>query len=461
MNNKKINIVTLGCSKNVVDSEKLLRQLNAGGYEVVHNSDDVSAGTVIINTCGFINDAKEESVDTILRFVKAQKAGHISNLYVMGCFSERYMDALKHEIPEVKKYFGVNNMSDVLNELGVNLRNDLLTDRTITGPGHYAYLKISEGCDRTCAFCAIPAIRGKYISRPLEDLVKEAYKLADKGVKELILIAQDLSYYGLDLYRKQSLPDLVSEILKIESFEWIRLHYLYPANFPVDLIPLIRENPRICRYIDIPIQHITDNMLGLMKRSHNRKETEQVLNTLRNEIPGAVIRTTLIAGHPGETGQDFLDLKDFISDFRFDRLGVFAYSHEEDTYSYNEYEDDIPLDVKESRVGELMEIQQNISAELNECNVGKIFKVIIDRREGEFFAGRTEFDSPEVDQEVLIPVEHDLKPGNFYNIMITQSTDFDLYGAPFSPLSGRIGGKTTFREQGAKPPEVQISSSES
>jgi ribosomal protein S12 methylthiotransferase len=430
MKDKKINIVTLGCSKNVVDSEKLLKQLSAGGYEIIHNSDDVSAGTVIINTCGFINDAKEESVDTILRFVKAQKAGQISNLYVMGCLSERYMDALKYEIPEVKRYFGVNNMSDVLNELGVKLRNDLLTDRTITGPGHYAYLKISEGCDRSCAFCAIPAIRGKYVSRPVEELVEEASHLAASGVRELILIAQDLSYYGIDLYRRQALPELVSELLKIEQFEWIRLHYLYPANFPMQLIPLIRENPRICRYIDIPIQHITDKMLGLMKRSHNRIETEAVLNKLRNEIPGTAIRTTLIAGHPGESEQDFLELKDFISNFRFDRLGVFAYSHEEDTYSYNEYKDEIPAEVKESRVAELMEIQQNISTELNESNVGKVFKVIIDRKEGEFFIGRTEYDSPEVDQEVLIPGEYILKPGNFYNIRVTKSTDFDLYGVP-------------------------------
>jgi len=430
MNNKKINIVTLGCSKNVVDSEKLLKQLHAGGYEVFYNSDDFEAGTVIINTCGFINDAKEESVDTILRFVKAQKSGHIDNLYVMGCLSERYADALKHEIPEVKKYFGVNNMNDVLAELGVSYRKDLMTDRTITGPGHYAYLKISEGCNRVCAFCAIPAIRGKYISRPIEELVKEASQLAGNGVKELILIAQDLSYYGLDLYKKQALPELVTELLKLESLEWIRLHYLYPANFPLELIPIIRENPRICRYIDIPIQHITDNMLEMMKRSHNRKETLAILNTLRNEIPGAVIRTTLIAGHPGETEKDFLELKDFISEFRFDRLGVFAYSHEEDTFSYKEYEDEISTDLKESRVAELMEIQQNISAELNESAVGRIFKVIIDRKEGEFFVGRTEFDSPEIDQEVLIAEVHNIKPGNFYNILITQTTDFDLYGEP-------------------------------
>jgi len=430
MKSKKINIVTLGCSKNVVDSEKLLKQLSAGGYNVIYDSDDISAGTVIINTCGFINDAKEESVDTILRFVKAKEAGQINNLYVMGCLAERYVDALKHEIPEVKRYFGVNNMNDILNELGVNFRNDLLTDRTITGPGHYAYLKISEGCDRTCAFCTIPAIRGKYISRPIEELVEEASRLAIGGVKELILIAQDLSYYGLDLYKNQSLPELVTELLKIESLKWIRLHYLYPANFPMDLIPIIRDNPRICRYIDIPIQHITDKMLGLMKRSHNRQETEDVLNTLRSEIPDAVIRTTLIAGHPGETEQDFLDLKEFISVFRFDRLGIFAYSHEEDTYSYNEYKDDISDELKESRVAELMELQQNISLELNESKVGQILNVIIDRKEDEFFVGRTEFDSPEVDQEVLIPVKYALKTGDFYNIRITQTTDFDLFGEP-------------------------------
>jgi ribosomal protein S12 methylthiotransferase len=430
MKNKKINIVTLGCSKNVVDSEKLLKQISSGGYDVIYNSDELSAGTAIINTCGFINDAKEESIDTILRFVKAEKAGHIDNLYVMGCLSERYMEELKFEIPEVTKYFGVNNMSDILNELGINLRDDLLTDRVITGPGHYAYLKVSDGCDRTCAFCAIPAIRGKYTSSTIEDLVNEASQLARIGVKELILIAQDLSYYGLDLYKKQALPELTSELLKIESLEWIRLHYLYPANFPMELITLINDNPRICRYIDIPIQHINDKMLGLMKRSHDKNETIKILNKLRNEIPGAVIRTTLIAGHPGETEQDFLELKDFISDFRFNRLGVFAYSHEEDTYSYNTYEDEVPEDVKESRVADLMKIQQNISAELNESYVDKVLKVIIDRREGKFFVGRTEFDSPEIDQEVLIPAEHDLKPGSFYNILITQSTDFDLYGEP-------------------------------
>jgi len=430
MNSKKINIVTLGCSKNLVDSEKLLKQLDTGGFEVIHNSDEPDAGTVIVNTCGFINDAKEESIDTILRYVKAQKSGKIDNLYVMGCLSERYMDALRSEIPEVKKYFGVNNMSDILTELGVKLRSDLLTERTLTGPGHYAYLKVSEGCDRTCAFCAIPAIRGKYVSRPMEELVKEAADLAESGVKELILIAQDLSYYGLDIYKKQSLTELVSELLKIESLEWIRLHYLYPANFPMSLIPLIRDNPRICKYIDIPVQHITDNMLGLMRRSHDRSETEAVLRKIRKEIPEAVIRTTLIAGHPGETEEDYRELLAFITSFRFDRLGVFAYSHEEDTWSYKNMEDEITPEVKEARVAELMEIQQNISAELNEKRVGEIYKVLIDRKEGEYFIGRTEFDSPEVDQEVLIPLEYNLKSGNFYNILITESTDFDLYGRP-------------------------------
>jgi ribosomal protein S12 methylthiotransferase len=430
MKSKKINIVTLGCSKNVVDSEKLLKQLNAGGYEVFYNSDIPTAETVIINTCGFINDAKEESIDTILRYVKAQKSGKIENLYVMGCLSERYADALKNEIPEVKKYFGVNNMQDVLEELGVSYRKDLMTERTITGPGHYAYLKISEGCDRTCAFCAIPLIRGKYISRSIDDLVKEALQLSQKGVKEIILIAQDLSYYGLDLYRKQALPELVTELLKIESLEWIRLHYLYPANFPMELIPLIINNPRICRYIDIPIQHISDNMLEIMKRSHNRSETETILNTIRKKIPDAVIRTTLIAGHPGETEKDFLELRNFVSEFRFDRLGVFAYSHEEDTYSYVKYEDDIPEDIKEQRVADLMQVQQNIASELNQNYIGRILKVIIDRKENEFFIGRTEYDSPEVDQEVLIANENNLTVGNFYNILINKASEFDLYGEP-------------------------------
>ena len=430
MRSGKINIVTLGCSKNVVDSEKLLRQLKEGGYTLTWDPDNTSADTVIINTCGFIGDAKEESIDTILRFVRAKEEGRISNLYVMGCLSERYKEQLMKEIPEVDRYFGVKNITDILNETGISYQNNLLTSRILTSPGHYAYLKVSEGCDRTCAFCSIPLIRGKCISRPLEELVKEADELADSGVKEIILIAQDLSYYGLDLYKRNKLPDLLRELLKLNRFEWIRLHYLYPAGFPDDLIGIIQDNQQICKYIDIPIQHISDNMLKLMRRSYGRGEAEEILYRLRDRLPDAVIRTTFIAGHPGETENDYLELRRFIREFRFDRLGVFAYSHEEGTYSFINYKDEIPDSVKESRVSELMEIQQVISAEKNESLTGTIFKVLIDRREEEYFTGRTEYDSPEVDQEVLIPVQYDLKPGNFYNIRIVQSAEFDLFGKP-------------------------------
>lgn len=428
--NKRINIVTLGCSKNVVDSEKLLRQLSAGGFEVIHDPHDTSADMVIVNTCGFIRDAQEESIDTILRFVRAKEKGEIRNLYVMGCLSERYMHELKNEIPEVKKYFGVNNITEVLGEFGLRLRDDLLTERMLTGPDHYAYLKISEGCDRTCAFCAIPLIRGNYISRPIDELVYEAVSLADAGVKELILIAQDLSYYGLDLYKNQALPDLVSELVKVPKLEWIRLHYLYPANFPMELISVMKTNKNVCRYIDIPIQHISDNMLKLMRRSHDRKETMHVLNTIRKELPDAAIRTTLIVGHPGETEQEYAELRDFVSEFRFDRLGVFAYSHEEDTWSHKKYTDEIPEEVKEERVSELMDIQQEISASLNQSRVGSTMKVIIDRKEGKYFIGRSEYDSPEVDQEILISEEFELRAGEFCNVEIIESTEFDLYGKP-------------------------------
>jgi ribosomal protein S12 methylthiotransferase len=430
LDKKKINIVTLGCSKNIVDSEKLLRQVISGGYSIVHDSDDTSAGTVIINTCGFINDAKEESVDTILRFVRAKERGEVSNLYVIGCLSERYSEALKSEIPEVDKYFGVNDINSILGEIGVIPDKEHYTERVLTGPGHYAYLKISEGCDRTCAFCAIPLIRGKCISRPVEELVDEAKLLALQGVRELILIAQDLSYYGLDIYGKQKLPDLLRELVKIKDFEWIRLHYLYPANFPLELLDIIRDNPVVCKYIDIPLQHISDNMLSAMRRSNDSKATKRLLNTIREKLPEAVLRTTLIAGHPGETEDDYEELKRFITAFRFDRLGVFAYSHEEGTYSYKNYADDVQDDIKQARVSELMEIQQVISASLNQSMVNKTYKVLIDRREGSWFIGRTEFDSPEVDQEVLIPDTYNLKPGNFYNILIEKAEEFDLYGKP-------------------------------
>ena len=430
MVSKKLNIITLGCSKNTVDSEILIKQLESGGFSVFSDPSDFSAENVIINTCGFINDAKEESIDTILRFVKANRNYKNRNLFVIGCLSERYMEELKKEIPEVKKYFGVNSMTEILAQLGILTKKELLLERTLTGPGHYAYLKVSEGCDRTCAFCSIPFIRGKYVSRTVDDLVKEAEILADRGVRELILVAQDLSYYGLDHYRKQMLPELLSELLRIDSLEWIRLQYLYPANLPERIISLINENPKMCSYIDIPIQHISNRMLELMKRSHNGKETRQLLYKLRNEIPGAAIRTTLIAGHPGETVEDYKELKDFIEEFRFDRLGIFSYSHEEGTFSYLNYNDIVPDEIKESRVSELMSIQQSISEELNQSKIGRIIKVLIDRREDQFFAGRREYDSPEVDNEVLIDINKDIKPGNFYNIYITGSTEFDLFGEP-------------------------------
>jgi len=428
--NRLINIVTLGCSKNTVDSEKLLRQIKAAGYSVAYDPMAENADTVIINTCGFINDAKEESIDTILRFVKAGREGRIRKLYVMGCLSERYRDELIKEIPEVDRYFGVNSMREILDELETKTRPELLSDRVLTGPSHYAYLKVSEGCDRKCAFCAIPLIRGKHVSRKMEDIIGEAEILARQGVRELILIAQDLSYYGLDLYGKRELPRLLSGLLSIDAFEWIRLHYLYPAGFPKPLISLMRDNPKICSYIDIPIQHISGRMLKIMKRSHDAAATRDLLHGIRRDYPEAAVRTTLIAGHPGETEADYLELRDFVSEYRFDRLGVFAYSHEEGTWSGDKYPDDVPDDIKESRVSELMAIQQSISAELNESKTGRVLKTVIDRREGAYYVGRTEYDSPEVDNEVLINSEKELIPGSFYRIHITGAAEFDLFGTP-------------------------------
>jgi len=432
MTKEKINIITLGCSKNTVDSEKLIKQLEIGGFNVTYKKEETKADYVIINTCGFINDAKEESINTILKFIRAREKGNIKRLYVTGCLSERYANDLKNEIPEVDRYFGVNSLTDILAELNVELNEKYSDNRTLTGPNHYAYLKISEGCDRSCSFCAIPKIRGKYISEPLEKLVNEAVQLADNGVKELILIAQDLSYYGIDLYKKQALPNLVQELIGLNKFEWLRLHYLYPANFPFELVDIINENPSICRYIDIPIQHITDNMLASMKRSHNRSETERLLYKLREDIDGVAIRTTLISGYPGETEKDHRDLVDFVKEYKFNRLGVFPYSHEENTWAYMKYDDNIPVEVKEERVAEIMEAQEQISAQLNEKTVGSVMKTVIDRREGDFFVGRTEFDSPEVDQEVLIPIEYKIEIGDFYDIKITHSTEFDLFGVPVS-----------------------------
>ncbi len=426
---KQINIITLGCSKNTVDSEKLIRQFKEAGYNIVYDRYDTDHDTVIINTCGFINDAKEESINTILQFVEAKRRGKINNLHVMGCLSERYRDDLRIEIPEVDNYFGVNDLKEVVNGLGSRYYDNLSADRVLTGPGHYAYLKISEGCDRDCAFCAIPLIRGRYISSPVEELVEEGRRLAAIGVKELILIAQDLSYYGLDLYKKQMLAPLVEELSAIEGIDWIRLHYLYPANFPMEIINLMKNNPKICRYIDLPIQHISDKILKMMRRSHTGKETRNLLALIRSELPDATIRTTLIAGHPGETKDDYNELVNFIREFRFDRLGVFPYSHEEDTFGFINYKDNVSEKKKKSRTARLMKLQQEISALNNKKLVGKHLKIIIDREEGNYYIGRSEFDSPDVDQEVLIPKAGiDLKPGDFTTVTITGSSEFDLMG---------------------------------
>jgi ribosomal protein S12 methylthiotransferase len=426
MKRNTVNIVTLGCSKNLVDSQKLMRQLEAGGYCVKADYEG-DADVVIINTCGFILDAKEESVNTIMEHAAAlKKRGH-GKLFVMGCLSERYHDELIAELPEVDAWFGVNNPSDIVSKLGQVYNTELTGERILTGQKHYAYLKIAEGCDRTCAFCAIPGIRGPYHSVPMEKLEEETRFLASKGVKELILIAQDLSYYGLDIYGKQSLCELTERLAKTEGIEWLRLHYLYPANFPMEIIDLMLRNEKICRYIDIPIQHISDSVLKKMRRAHYMSDTKDLLYEIRRKIPDAALRTTVIAGHPGEIEKDFNELLDFIKEFRFDRLGAFGYSHEEDTYGYIHYSDDVSDRLKEKRVELIMNAQQVISAERNEAAVGKVMKVIIDRREGVFNIGRSMHDSPEVDQEILIPSSKKIEPGSFLNVKITGSNEYDLF----------------------------------
>ncbi len=404
-------------------------QLQAGKLEVVHDSNDTDARTVVINTCGFIHDAKEESINTILQFIQAKEAGKIDNVFVMGCLSERYKKDLEDEIGEVDQYFGVNDIKEIVTKLGIDYRKDLLGERLLTTPKHYAYLKISEGCDRTCSFCSIPLIRGKHISKPIEEILLEAQNLVNRGVKELILIAQDLSYYGLDLYKKRMLHDLLTRLTEIEGLSWIRLHYTYPTSFPVDILPLMASNDKICNYIDIPVQHISDLVLKNMRRAHDRKSTLDLLHKFREEVPFVAIRTTMLVGHPGEGEKEFDDLKDFVKKFRFDRLGVFPYSHEEGTYGYEHFTDEIPEEVKNQRVEELMQIQQKVSAELNQARLGKEFKVLIDRKEGEYYIGRTEYDSPEVDNEVLIRQESGpLSIGEFYQIKITDASEYDLFG---------------------------------
>jgi ribosomal protein S12 methylthiotransferase len=423
--------VTLGCSKNLVDSEVLLSQLSKDGFEVVHDSDDYS-DVVVINTCGFINDAKEESVNTILNFVEAKSRGAIDKLYVMGCLSERYKTDLQKEIPEVDRYFGKFDMKAIVTELKATYRPEFIYERKITTPSHFAYLKISEGCNRVCAFCAIPGMTGKHRSRSMEELEKEARYLAKRGVKEILLIAQDLSYYGIDLYGKGMLAELIQRIAAVDGIEWIRLHYLYPTKFPTDILPLFKSVPKLCRYIDIPLQHSANNVLKHMLRLVTTEETEALLEKIKSEVPGIAVRTTMLVGHPGETDEDFEQLKNFVQKHRFDRLGAFTYSHEEGTYGYKTYADDVPEEVKQARADEVMAIQERISAELNAAKVGQILKVIVDREDDEFYVGRTEFDSPEVDGEVFVSKEKPLTKGQFCQVEITGAEEFDLYGKAIS-----------------------------
>lgn len=421
----KINIITLGCSKNIYDSEVLMGQLKANGKNVAHEED---GNIVVINTCGFIDNAKEESVNTILEFVERKEAGEVDQVFVTGCLSERYKPDLEKEIPNVDQYFGTRDLPLLLKALGADYKKELVGERLTTTPRHFAYLKISEGCDRPCSFCAIPLMRGGHKSTPIEDLITETQKLAAKGTKELILIAQDLTYYGLDIYKKRALADLLKELVKVEGIEWIRLHYLFPTGFPEDVLDVIREEPKICNYIDIPLQHIADPVLKSMRRGTTKERTDKLLRLMRETVPGISIRTTIIVGYPGETEEDFEVLKEWVKEMRFERLGVFTYSHEENTHAFN-LEDDVLAETKQERANQLMAIQQEISTELNGAHLGKKMRVLIDRIEGDFFVGRTEYDSPDVDNEVLISADY-LPVGEFIEVLITDTTDYDLFAIP-------------------------------
>ncbi|WP_302458861.1 30S ribosomal protein S12 methylthiotransferase RimO [Mediterranea massiliensis] len=429
MKKKTIDIITLGCSKNLVDSEHLLRQLEEAGYHVTHDAEHPHGEIAVINTCGFIGDAKEESINMILEFAQAKEKGMLEKLYVMGCLSERYLKELAIEIPQVDKFYGKFNWKELLDDLGKAYHEELHNERVLTTPRHYAYLKISEGCDRKCSYCAIPIITGRHISRPMEEILEEVKYLVGRGVKEFQVIAQELTYYGVDLYQKQMLPELIERIADIPGVEWIRLHYAYPAHFPTELFRVMRERPNVCRYMDIALQHISDNMLLKMRRNVTKEQTYQLIEDFRREVPGIHMRTTLMVGHPGETEADFEELKEFVRKVRFDRMGAFAYSEEEGTYAAAHYEDNIPPEVKQARLDELMEIQRGISAELSAAKIGQRMKVIIDRLEGDYYVGRTEFDSPEVDPEVLIEKQGaNLTIGQFYDVEIVDSDDFDLFG---------------------------------
>ena len=423
----KINVITLGCSKNTYDSEVLMGQLKASGKDVVHEQD---GNIVVINTCGFINNAKEESINTILEYVDKKENGIVDKVFVTGCLSERYRPDLEKEIPNVDKYFGTTDLPLLLKALGADYKHELLGERLTTTPKNYAYLKIAEGCDRPCSFCAIPIMRGKHISQSIEKLVKEAEGLAKNGVKELILIAQDLTYYGLDLYKKRNLAELLENLVKVEGIEWIRLHYAFPTGFPMDVLELMKREPKICNYIDIPLQHISDNILKSMRRGTTKEKTTKLLKDFRAAVPGMTIRTTLIVGYPGETQEDFEIMRDWVQEMKFERLGCFTYSHEENTHAYL-LEDNVPEEVKHARAAEIMELQSQISWDLNQEKVGQTFKCIIDRKEGQYFIGRTEFDSPDVDNEVLIDAsKFYVKTGDFINVKIIDATEFDLYGEP-------------------------------
>ncbi len=420
----RINVVTLGCSKNVYDSEVLMGQLRASNKDVVHEEE---GNIVVINTCGFINNAKEESINTILEYIQKKEEGEVDKVFVTGCLSERYKPDLQREIPNVDEYFGTTELPALLKALGADYKHELIGERITTTPKNYAYFKIAEGCDRPCSFCAIPIMRGKHRSTPMENLVAEAEKLAAKGVKELILIAQDLTYYGLDLYKKRNLAELLQKLAKVEGIEWIRLHYAFPTGFPMDVLEVMRTEPKICNYIDIPLQHISDSILKSMRRGTTQAKTTKLLEEFRKAVPEMAIRTTLIVGYPGETQEDFELLKQWVKEMRFERLGCFTYSHEENTHAYH-LEDDVPEDVKMERANEIMAIQSQISWELNQAKIGKEFKVVIDRKEGGYFVGRTEYDSPDVDNEVLINAEEGyLRTGEFYTVKITAAEDFDLY----------------------------------
>ena len=435
---KKINVITLGCSKNTVDSEHLMAQLAAAGYKLEHDSDRTDADVVVINTCGFIGDAKQESIDTILSAVRAKEEGGIEQLFVIGCLSERYADELREEIPEVDKYFGVNDWADIVAALGGEHKEELSTERVLTTPSHYAYLKIGEGCNWLCGYCAIPLIRGKHVSVPIEKILEEARALAAMGVKELMVIAQDTTYYGIDLYGRRRLADVLTELCRIEGIEWIRLHYAYPAAFPEDVIEVMAREPKICKYLDIPFQHISDHMLSAMKRRHTKAEALELVSRLRRLIPDIALRTTLLVGYPGENLEDIAELEEFVREVRFDRLGVFPYSEEEGTYSATELTDDVPEEEKERRAARIMQIQEQISLENNLSRVGRVMRVMVDSRQGDYYVARSEYDSPEVDQEILIPCElRQLRRGKFYDVRITGAEDYDLFGEVIAASSAR------------------------